>query len=95
MNEAMQLGWHKFLSICLKAQSTEQLDELLRFFFSIEEKETVAMRTLLVHELLKGEKTQREIAQNLNISIAKITRGSNALKTISPDLKQFLLESLS
>jgi TrpR family trp operon transcriptional repressor len=90
MNEAMRQGWQKFLSLCQEGESTQQLDELFNLFFTIEEKETLAMRILLVKELLKGAKTQREIAQDLNISIAKITRGSNALKTTSNDLKRFL-----
>ena len=34
--------------------------------------------------------TQREIAKKYGVSIAKITRGSNALKEVSEEMKDFL-----
>ncbi len=61
--------------------------------FSLEEKEQLALRVELVRALLKGEKTQCEIAHDLNISIAKIARGSNALKTTSDKIKSFIKNS--
>jgi TrpR family trp operon transcriptional repressor len=91
MNEQTELGWKKLLDLCQQAESTERLDELFGLMFTLEEKDTLATRVLLVLELLKGNRTQREIAQHLNISIAKITRGSNALKTVNDSLKDFLL----
>ncbi len=91
MNEQTERGWEKFLSLCQGADSVERLDELFSLMFTLEEKETLATRVLLVLELLKGDLTQRDISKHLNISIAKITRGSNALKTVSDALKAFLL----
>ncbi|WP_372443101.1 Trp family transcriptional regulator [Coxiella-like endosymbiont of Rhipicephalus sanguineus] len=38
------------------------------------------MHVELICKLIKGEKTQREISNDLDISIAKITRISNSLK---------------
>ena len=83
-------GWHEFLTLCSQTDSIEQLDELFNLLFSLEEKEQLAMRVELVRELLRGEKTQREISRDLNISIAKITRGSNALKRVSDKIKAFI-----
>lgn len=87
-------GWQQFLTLCMSAESEQQLSELLGLLLTLEERDALSMRALLIKELLKGEKTQREIAQNLHISIAKITRGSNALKIVSDDLKKHILETL-
>ena len=87
-------GWHDFLLLCSKAKSLEELDALFNFFFTIEEKESLTTRYLIVQALLRGEDSQREIAQNLKVSISKITRGSNALKTISSQLKSFLKKEM-
>lgn len=85
-----QKGWKKFLDICRKVKSQEELDELLYLFLTSEERDAIAARVALVAALLNGEKTQREIAKDLEVSIAKITRGSNALKTVSTRLLNFL-----
>lgn len=86
----MQAGWQRFLSLCRKTSSDLQLDQLLNMLLTIEEKQSIATRVLLLDALLAGDMTQREIAQQLNISIAKITRGSNALKVADDKLKQYL-----
>ena len=94
MNLSEPNGWSQFLTLTRAAESIQQLDQLFNLLFTLEEKNQLAMRVQLVKELLKGEKTQREISQDLKISIAKITRGSNALKTVDQALKTFILQSL-
>jgi TrpR family transcriptional regulator, trp operon repressor len=83
-------GWKSFVELCSQTQSAEQLDAILKTFFTLEEQAQMADRVLLVKALLSGEKTQREIAADLKISIAKITRGSNQLKTTDPELLEYL-----
>lgn len=87
MNDSQGQGWKDFLTLMRSTDSTEALSELCDLLFTFEEKGQIALRVELVKELLKGEKTQRQISQDLNISIAKITRGSNALKRVSDHLK--------
>ncbi len=87
-------GWHDFLKLCHEGKSTKQLDELFDFLFTAEERHAIGLRVELIRELLKGQKTQRDIASELQISIAKITRGSNALKVIDDRLKDFLIKTL-
>ena len=87
-------GWRSFLELCLSAEDEKTLNELFDLFLSAEERSALETRCLLIKDLLEQKKTQREIAEDLNISIAKITRGSNALKQISPKLKQFLQDLL-
>lgn len=85
-----QKGWKEFITLCLAAKDDKQLSEIFDLFLTLEEKESLAMRLLIVKELLTGKKTQRQIAKDLNVSIAKITRGSNALKLINPHLLKLL-----
>ena len=87
--------WKSFLTLCLKAKSPDELSALFDCFLTIEEKESIADRYLIIKGLIEGKKTQREMAESLHVSIAKITRGSNALKTIEPKLKAFLEKNIS
>jgi TrpR family transcriptional regulator, trp operon repressor len=87
-------GWRQLIELCRHAHSDEELEKLFELLFTLDEQEQLATRVELLRALLKGDNPQRTIAEQLNVSIAKITRGSNALKTISPQLRQFLLEQL-
>lgn len=84
-------GWRSFLKKIHKASNTKELDEYLQLFLTPTERQEIAGRYLIVQELLKEEKTQREIAQFLGVSIANITRGSNVLKSTAPRLKKILI----
>ena len=88
-------GWQQFLKLCL-AQSSEK--DLIQFFDALltsEERHQLALRTELITELLRGDKPQRQIASELGVSIATVTRGSNMLKTVSGRMKGFLMEALA
>ncbi len=89
-----QSGWRDFIDLCRSVQTDEELSSTLSFLFTPEEKEHMALRIELVRALLKGELTQRDIAKELEISIATITRGSNGLKLIEPELREALVERL-
>ena len=88
--DPIDLGWTMFLEWAAAAQEDGQLDEFFRFFLTPDEHESLASRTLIVHDLLKKDKPQRQIAQDNRVSIAKITRGSNELKRIGARLRDFL-----
>lgn len=87
-------GWQTFLKLCQNMESPEKLDTLFTLFFTPEEKNQLATRVELIRALLLQQETQREISKSLHISIAKITRGSNALKTINASLIDFLKRHL-
>lgn len=87
-------GWWRFLELCLEIESAKQLDSFFDLFLTLEEKKDLTNRYLIVQELLKGELTQREIASELQVSIANITRGSNGIKRIGDDLRNFLMARL-
>ncbi len=89
-----QVELKRLLHLFQQADSIEQLESLFNLFFTLEEKDILASRYEVIHALLRGELPQREIAKKYKVSIAQITRGSNALKIIDSKLKKFLEKHL-
>ena len=87
-------GWRCFIKLCLQIESVEEFEQFFDLFLTIEEKNLLASRCKIIQGLLEGKMPQRELVKRYNVSIAQITRGSNALKRIDPKLKKFLTESL-
>ena len=87
-------GIEKLISLCRRSASNQQLFDLLVCFLTHEELESLGARINLITELLKGELSQREIATQLQVSIAKITRGSNMLKQTDPKLVKCMRDML-
>jgi TrpR family trp operon transcriptional repressor len=87
-------GWRRFVRLCSQCKNPEELEEILDLFLTLEEKEDLSKRYLIVKALLDEKLTQREIASGLHVSISKITRGSNALKTTNPQTKGALKEKI-
>jgi TrpR family trp operon transcriptional repressor len=85
-----QCGLQELIKLCLASNDEQVVGALWDFFLTPEEKENLAMRYLIVKELIKAEKPQRQIAKDLNVSIAKITRGSNELKRLDKQLLALL-----
>ena len=77
-----------------QAEKENLLDEFLSFLFTPSELEDLQKRLELTVALLQKQQTQREIAKNHRVSIAKITRGSNELKRRSVKFRTFLTRSL-
>lgn len=83
-------SWHNFLSLFKEAKNSQDLDFLLDIFLTRAEKEDLARRYEILTMLLENKSTQRKIAKALNVSIAKVTRGSNILKSFDKEkLKLF------
>ena len=83
-------GWSPLLDLLAKVDHPKKMKKLLNLFLTIEEKETLASRYLIVKALLEGQLTQREISDHYEVSISQITRGSNALKTTDGDIKKLI-----
>ena len=83
-------GWQCFLEWCTATQDKTLLSELFDCLLTPEEHESIETRCLIVSALLDQARPQRQISEDLKVSIAKITRGSNQLKRISPRLKTYL-----
>lgn len=83
-------GWQGFVDMCLNIEDEKTLEAMLSLFLTQEEKVDIARRFLIVKELIKAQKTQRDIAKSLDVSIAKITRGSNELKRLDKKWRDYL-----
>jgi len=83
-------GWQGFLALCGIVKSPEEFDRFFELFLTLEEKEMLAKRFLIVKALHEEKLTQREIADQLGVSISQITRGSNAMKIIDFPLRKML-----
>lgn len=88
-------GWAMFLDLCVKTKESSCLEGFLNLLLTIEEKEHLASRMQIIKALLSEKLSQREISEQLRVSISQITRGSNALKIINDDLLNFLKDNVS
>ena len=86
--------WRRFIKLCGAVKGPGELNEFFELFLTIEEKAALAKRFLIIEGLLKGEQNQRDMAREIGVSISKITRGSNSLKTISNELRRFCQEGM-
>lgn len=86
-NKLLKKGWRNYMNLIEKSNN---LNDIFKLLLTEEERNDLAKRTLIFEALLKDEKTQREISKQLKVSISKITRGSNELKTTNETLKKFL-----
>lgn len=74
--------------------SMKSQEEILRFLHEIlteSELETLSKRWCILNMLFEGE-TQRDIAQKLNVSLCKVTRGSKILKDKNSVVTKYLIK---
>lgn len=88
------MDFKRFAQLLVRAERAGFLEEWLAFLLTPGEREDLQKRLNLIQALLQKQETQREISKNHQVSIAKITRGSNELKKISPELLAFLNKEL-
>jgi TrpR family trp operon transcriptional repressor len=93
-NKKSSKAWQEFLALCAQQKTPQDFEFLLSLFLTYEERADLTTRYSIVKELLEAKLTQRTIAKELDVSIAKITRGSNELKTLSTSQKKKLMEML-
>lgn len=82
--------WQDVLGLLSHSCQQEQLDFLLSMLLTYDEREALLARMNILHELIKGEHSQRQISQMLGVGVATITRGSSELKKLEAEQKQQL-----
>lgn len=88
------LGLIELFSLCAHTTDENLRNGLLDLFLSDAEKAALSDRYWVIKALVQAQKPQRAIADELHVSIAKITRGSNELKRIHKTLLAHLKEKL-
>lgn len=87
--------WQKFLELIRQAMAENREEELFSMLLTLDEKNSLGLRVQIVKALLDSQMPQREIQQQLNTSAATITRGSNMLKSLDPELRDWLHQKLN
>lgn len=85
-----QDDWQKTVGFLTQAFNDGYQFDILRLFFTPDERDALITRVKIVKSLLEGEINQRQLKTQLGIGIATVTRGSNSLKEISPEFKCWL-----
>ncbi len=80
------------MSLALSGAEPEEITEFLYSLFTPAEADEIAKRWALVKALAQGT-PQRQIAQNLGLSLCKITRGSRELKKEHSAFRLMLLRA--
>ena len=83
--------FHELVDVFARTSNYEDMQKLFEELFTQREKYDFALRWRLLKDLHYG-KTQREIANDLGISLCKITRGSKILKSPESQIKKILQE---
>jgi TrpR family trp operon transcriptional repressor len=81
----------ELIDVFARTGSYEEMQKLFEELFTQREKYDFALRWRLMKELHEG-KTQRDIANNLGMSLCKITRGSKILKNPESQMNRILQE---
>lgn len=86
--------WQEFILLIENFAHDQKVETLLDIFLTHAEQEDLTKRYQIIRSFLIGGKPQREIAKELGISIAKVTRGANALKSTPTRAVSFLTNKL-
>ncbi|MCB1137001.1 MAG: trp operon repressor [Chlamydiia bacterium] len=91
----MENDWTCLVELFTEVNDHQQMEKLLLLILTINEREYLIDRYRIVRALLTTKLTQREIAEQFHVSIAKITAGSNELKRTPNDIKEILTDFIS
>ncbi len=89
-----ELDWSRFVELLAQAFTSGQGEALLNLMLTSDERQAYSTRLCIIEELLRNQLSQRQLKEQLGVGIATITRGSNGLKSASPDLLSWLREQL-
>ncbi|AGH38260.1 Trp operon repressor [Bibersteinia trehalosi USDA-ARS-USMARC-188] len=87
--------WQQFISLLTQAVHENKTEALLAMLLTADERTSLGLRVQITRELLNNQHSQREIQQRLNTSAATITRGSNMLKTVEPEILSWVSDKLN
>ena len=83
-------AWEEVINLLGRQPDSQALSSVLSLLLTAEESEAVGSRLAIMQALIAGQESQRDIAARLGVSIAKVTRGSNYLKTLDNTEKRLI-----
>lgn len=95
LNQRPLQEWQEFITLLEKAVSENKIEALLSMLLTADERSSLGLRVQIIRALLNNQHSQREIQQQLNTSAATITRGSNMLKTVEPNILLWVNQKLN
>ena len=87
--------WQQFIQLLNQAVAEDKTEALLSMLLTPDERSSLGLRVQIVRALLDSKISQREIQQQLGTSAATITRVSNMLKTVEPDILHWVSTKLN
>ncbi|MDA3979215.1 trp operon repressor [Gallibacterium sp. AGMB14963] len=87
--------WQQVLDFLKNGFTEGKEQEMLMMLLTPDERDSLGLRLQIIKQLLEKKLSQREIQQNLNTSVATITRGSNLIKSIDSDFLQWVKTQLN
>lgn len=75
--------WGEVVDLLGEQVNQDAILAILSILLTAEERDAIGSRLAIMRALLSGRESQRQIAIRLEVSIAKVTRCSNYLKTLN------------
>ncbi|MDF7666527.1 trp operon repressor [Orbaceae bacterium ESL0727] len=86
--------WQKTVDLLCDAFNDGYAHDILKLLMTNDERDALITRVKIVQALLDKSINQRQLKEQLGTGIATVTRGSNSLKEVSAEFRQWLEKAI-